>query len=70
MNGMTMSAQQQRIDAQCGIVRARYHHKPTGKRYVLILEAGGACELEGIDGRSTYATRDALNDNEVWEQLP
>lgn len=69
MNGMTMSAQQQRIDRACGVNHPRYLHKPTGRRYVLVLEAGGACELEGLDGRSTYAQRADLDNAETWERL-
>ena len=70
MNGMSISAQQQRIERACGIHRPRYHHKPTSKRYILISDIEGACELEGLDGRSTYAMREDLDDNEIWERLP
>lgn len=70
MNGMSMSAKQRRIDEQCGINRARYHHKPTGRRAVLVMEVAGACELEGLDGRSIYANRVDLDNSEVWERIP
>ena len=50
--------------------RERYRHRVTKKSYVLILELGGACELEGIDRRCTHTTREALNDSEIWEKLP
>lgn len=77
---MTDSAQVQRINAQClpgnapeqaaHDKRERYRHRATNKSYVLILELGGACELEGIDRRSIYQTRETLNNNEIWERLP
>lgn len=56
------------IDAQC-LVGRTFRHKPTNKRYNAVLEAGGSVELQGIDGRSTYTTADALNDSEVWEKV-
>lgn len=67
MNGLQTSAVMRRIESQ---LRERWHHKPTNKRYVLILEGNGACELQGLDGRSTYAMRADLENNEVWERLP
>lgn len=67
-HGLQQSAAQQRIDAQCGSKPPRYRNKATGKRYVLIFELAGACELQGIDGRSTYAMRADLDNAEVWEQ--
>lgn len=79
MNGMTESAQVQRINAQCLAAepertpddkRERYRHRATNKSYVLILELGGACELEGIDRRCVHQTRDTLDNNEIWERLP
>jgi hypothetical protein len=69
MTDLSTSAIQRRIDQQCKPAE-RYRHKPTGKRYVLNLEAGGTCELEGLDGRCTYATRKDLDNTEVWERLP
>lgn len=69
MTGLSTSAIQQRIDQQ-RLQRQRYHHKPTGKRYVLNLEAGGSCELQGLDGRCTCVQRQHLDNNEVWERLP
>lgn len=56
------------IDAQC-LIGQTFRHKPTNKRYNAVLEEGGAVELQGIDGRSTYATAEALNDSEVWERV-
>jgi hypothetical protein len=49
--------------------RERYRHRVTKKSYVLILEIGGACELEGIDRHCTHTTREALDDSEIWERL-
>jgi hypothetical protein len=46
-----------------------YLHKPTKRRLVVILEAGGAVELQGIDGRSTYAKREDLNNYDIYERL-
>ena len=77
---MTDSAQVRRINAQClpgnapeqaaHDKRERYRHRATNKSYVLILELGGACELEGIDRRCIHQTRETLNNNEIWERLP
>ncbi|MFI8384859.1 hypothetical protein [Pseudomonas sp. NPDC079086] len=76
---MTESAQVQRINAQCLAAepersrddkRERYRHRVTNKSYVLILELGGACELEGIGRRCIHQTRDTLDNNEIWERLP
>lgn len=68
-HGLQRSAVQQRIDTQCGVKPTRYHNKVTGKRYVLVFELAGACELQGIDGRSTYTMRADLDNAEVWEQM-
>lgn len=70
MNGMSMSAKQMRIDQQCGINRERWHHKPTGRRGVLVMEVAGTCELEGLDGRSLYAKREDLENPEIWSRIP
>lgn len=76
---MTDSAQVQRINAQCPAAekalnpadhRPRYRHRATNKSYVLVLELGGACELEGIDRHCIHQTRDTLDNNEIWERLP
>lgn len=48
----------------------RWLHKPTGRRLVVTSEKDGVCELQGIDGRSFYAKRADLDNNEVWERLP
>lgn len=64
---MTESAQGQRINGQC---QQRYRHRVTNKSYVLVLELGGACELEGIDRRCIHQTRETLNNKEIWERLP
>lgn len=66
---MQVSATQKRIEEQCGIKRPRFLNKATGKRYVLIFEVAGLCELQGIDGRSTYAKRADLDNAEVWEKM-
>lgn len=79
MTSMTESAQVRRINAQCLAAepertlddkRERYQHRVTNKSYVLVLELGGACELEGIDRRCIHQTRDTLDNNEIWERLP
>lgn len=79
MSGMTESAQVRRINAQCLASepapkpvdhRQRYRHRVTNKSYVLVLELGGACELEGIDRRCIHQTCDTLDNNEIWERLP
>lgn len=75
MNGMIESALVQRINAQCLAARPtdhrpRYRNLVTNKSYVLVLELGGACELEGIDRRCIHQTREALDNNEIWERLP
>lgn len=70
MNGMTRSATQRKIEQQTGINCERWHHKPTGKRYVLTLEVAGACYMEGLDMRTVEVSRNALEDNEVWERIP
>lgn len=68
-HGLYQGAVQQRIDAQCAPRPPRYRNKVTGKRYVLIFEVAGVCELQGLDGRSTYAQRANLGNAEVWEQI-
>lgn len=79
MTGMTDSAQVQRINAQCLAEqpappqkdhRPRYRHLPTNKHYYLVLELGGACELQGIDMRCIHQSRSALDDSNIWERLP
>ena len=70
MNGMAISATQQRISRQTGTKPPSYLHKPTNRRAVLVYEVAGACELEGIDGNSIYAMRVDLDNTEVWEQIP
>lgn len=67
---LTKSAQQITVEKQLGFQRERYLHKPTGKRYVIAMEAGGTVELEGIDRTSTYTSRKLLDNAEVWERLP
>lgn len=74
---MTDSAQVQRINAQCLAAepappdhRPRYRHRVTNKSYVLVLELGGACELEGIDRRCIHQTRAVLDDPEIWTRIP
>lgn len=67
---MVISAKHARIDAQCGIDHPRYIHKPTGRRYMVVMEVAGTCEPQGIDGVSTYAKRADLESNEVWELIP
>ncbi|HEK3311031.1 TPA: hypothetical protein SMV88_004908 [Pseudomonas aeruginosa] len=62
------SYQVRHINAQC-VVGKVFRHKPTNKRYNAVLEGGGAVELQGLDGRSTYTTAEALNDSEVWEAV-
>jgi len=70
VNGMAMSATQQRISQQTGSNKPRYLHKPTSRHAVLVYEVAGACELEGIDGNNIYANRVDLDNTEVWEQIP
>jgi len=70
MNGMSRSAKQQRIEGQAGVNRERWHHKPTGRRAVLVMEVAGACELEGLDGNAIYANRADMDNNDVWERIP
>lgn len=70
MNGMSRSAKLNQIEQQAGINRERWHHKPTGRRAVLLLEVAGDCELEGLDGNSIYANRADLDNNEIWERIP
>lgn len=70
MNGMAISATQQRISQQTGSNKPRYLHKPTNRRAVLVYEVAGACELEGVDENSIYANRVDLDNTEVWEQIP
>jgi hypothetical protein len=67
MNGM--SATPRRIDRQAGDKREVWHHKPTNRRAVLVMEVAGACELEGIDGNSIYAMRVDLDNPEVWSRI-
>lgn len=67
-NSFTASAQIRHINAQC-LVGHSFRHKPTNKRYNAVLEGGGSVELQGLDGRSTYTTAEALNDSEVWERI-
>jgi hypothetical protein len=69
MNGMSMGARQQRICQQAGDKRQVWHHKPTNRRAVLVMEVAGACELEGIDGNSIYAMRVDLDNPEVWSRV-
>lgn len=64
---MTESPTVRRINELC---RERYLHIPTNKRYVLELEVAGSCELKGIDERSTYQSREALSNPEVWRRIP
>lgn len=67
MTTMTESPTVRRINALC---KERYLHIPAGKRYVLELEVAGSCELKGLDERSTYASRESLNNPNVWRRLP
>jgi hypothetical protein len=78
MDGMTDSAQVRHINAQCLAAEpapnpddqcTRYRHRVTNKSYVLVLELGGTCELEGIDRRCIHLTRDTLDNNAIWERL-
>lgn len=71
MSGLGTSAVQRSIEKQLAHHSLPvYLHKPTGKRYALILEAGGTVELRGIFGESTYTSREKLNDPEIWERRP
>lgn len=67
MCGMSESALVKRINEQCG---ERWLHVPTNKKYRVVMELGGACELEGIDRRCTHATRETLESSDNWRKLP
>lgn len=68
MNGMVSGAFKRRVREQVKGAEV-YLHKPTKRRLVVVLEAGGSVELQGLDGRSTYTTRAALNNAEIYERL-
>lgn len=69
MTGLGTSAVQRRIEKQLGHHSLPvYLHKPTGKRYALIMEAGGTVELQDMQGYSTYTTSEKLANAEVWEK--
>ena len=72
MNGLAESYRQKRIAEQMQPTppRERWLHLPTNKEYLLVLEVGGACELEGIDRRCTYQRREALEGSDAWRRLP
>jgi hypothetical protein len=74
MKGLGKSAIQRRIDQQCKPAEQPkpvelYRHKKSGRELEVILDLGGACELQDKNG-STYATREALKNTDVWERLP
>jgi hypothetical protein len=58
------------LEGQAGVNRERWHHKPTGRRAVLVIEVAGACELEGLDGNSIYANRADLDNPEILSRIP
>ncbi len=64
---MTESATVRRINAQC---QERWLHVPTNHEYRLIMEIAGACELEGIDRRTTYRSREVLEGSDEWRRVP
>lgn len=72
MNGLTESYHQRHIRDQLQPLppRERWLHLPTNKEYRLVLEVGGACELEGIDRRCTYQRRETLEESDAWRRLP
>lgn len=71
MTGLGTSAIQRRIDQQCSQATPveHYRHKPSGRKLKVVMDLGGACELQDKTG-STYATREALKNSDVWERLP
>lgn len=74
MKGLGKSAIQRRIDQQCKPAEPAkpvelYRHKKSGRELEVILDLGGACELQDKNG-STYATREALKNTDLWERLP
>ncbi|HBO3174879.1 TPA: hypothetical protein L4S00_002654 [Pseudomonas aeruginosa] len=62
------SYQVKHINAQC-VVGTVFRHKPTNRRYIAVLEAGGSVELQEASGHSTYASIEALGNAEVWENV-
>lgn len=69
MSGLCKSAVQLRIEEQLGDKTEVFRNVNTGKRFRVVLEAGGAVELPGMDGRSTYTSREKLSDPQVWERV-
>lgn len=69
MSGLCKSAVQLRIEEQLGDRTEVFRNVNTGKRFRVVLEAGGAVELSGMDGRSTYTSREKLSDPQVWERV-
>ena len=47
----------------------RYVNTTTGRHYLLIMESGGLCTLEGIDRRVVDVRRDILDNSDVWQKL-
>lgn len=71
MCGMIESPRVKRINELCASPpKERWLHVTTNKEYLLIMEIGGACELEGIDRRRTHATRETLESSDSWRRLP
>ena len=67
MNGMTDSAQVQRINAQ---LSERYQQISTGIVYRVVMECAGMCELESIGRGTNYRSREQLNNPENWRRMP
>lgn len=62
------SYQVRHINAQC-VVGKVFRHKPTNRRYIAVLEAGGSVELQEASGHSTYTSIEALGNAEVLEAV-
>lgn len=58
-----------RLGAASHTLAQAYRHVPTGKRYSVMLEAGGMVELSPLCGPSEYVSLQRLADAHIWQRI-
>lgn len=58
-----------RLGAASHTLAQAYRHVPTGKRYSVMLEAGGMVELSPLCGPSEYVSLQRLADSNIWQRI-
>ena len=58
-----------RLGAASHTLAQAYRHVPTGKRYSVMLEAGGVVELSPLCGPSEYVSLQRLADANIWQRI-